>query len=114
MNQRGMDTVVPGHRLSMAEGEYADIDTYLGELGHSMATQGQQNPIILARQPDQTFWIAEGNHRLAAAMRAGLPTVRVTRGGDFRENQRSEEIESSASVRGPSENPVARAPKPGR
>ena len=76
---------------------YTDID----KLGQSMRSEGQQEPIILSKQPDDTFWVAEGNHRIAAALRHDIGTLKVTRGGDYAQLQRGEGIESTASRLGP-------------
>jgi hypothetical protein len=45
--------------------------------------------------------MAEGNHRLAAAERYGLETVKVQRGATYEEQMRGSGIPSTASRRGP-------------
>ena len=82
MNQRGMDAMVPGHRLNMSEDQFADTDAYFSELAHSMVTHGQQQPLMLHRQPSGIYWLGEGNNRLAAARRHGIGELRVKRGQD--------------------------------
>ena len=109
INQRGLDAMVPGHRVNLAEGQFADIDTYFSELAHSMKTHGQKEPMILSKQPDDTYWLSEGNHRLAAAQRHGIPTVRVQRGPTLRENERFAGIDATMSVRGPTAAPIERS-----
>ena len=89
-NARGMDALVPGHRTNLGKGERLSDSDYLDELGYSMRTQGQRDPIEIHKQPDGSWWIGEGNHRLAAAMREGLPTVKVKRGHDMVTMNRSQ------------------------
>jgi len=86
LNARGMEAMVPGHRLGAGKG--ATGDEFLDELAYSMSTKGQQQPIELRKQPDGTWWIGEGNHRVAAANRSGMPSLKVTRGPDLREMER--------------------------
>jgi len=109
MNQRGMDAMVPGHRLNLSPGQFADADTYFAELAHSMTTHGQKEPMILAKQSDDTFWLSEGNHRLTAALRHDIPTVRVRRGPTMNTVERFAGVDATMSVRGPTEAPIERS-----
>lgn len=80
-NQEVMDRIAPGNRLKLGEGERATGDQYLDELSHSMATRGQKDPALLQKQSDGSWRLSEGNHRFAAAERAGLP-ISVRREAD--------------------------------
>lgn len=47
-------------------------DEYIEGIANSMKAHGQQHPGILISE-EGGFWLGEGNHRLAAARRHGLP-----------------------------------------
>ena len=99
-NQEVMNRAVPGNRLKLDEGEHATGDQYLDELSHSMATNGQKDPALLRKQSDGSWWLGEGNHRFAAAERAGLP-ISVKRGTDVTG-------EPWRSTNGPDNEPLSR------
>ena len=101
-NQEVMDRIAPGNRLKLDKGESATGDQYLDELGHSMATHGQKDPAVLIKQSDGSWWLGEGNHRFAAAERAGLPiSVR-------READQSASYEPWRRTNGPDNEPLSR------
>ena len=82
-----MDDFVPDHGMDL---KYKDLDpfeaqrsgepttsidgdTYIDAIANSMRARGQLGAGILRKQEEGGFWLAEGNHRLAAARRAELP-----------------------------------------
>ena len=100
-NQRGLDAWVPEMGRILAEGERIGGDEWIDMLGQSILTEGQREPIILSRQPDGTYWVGEGNHRLAAMERAGIETVKLKRGADYRSQMRGEGTKSTTARLGP-------------
>lgn len=77
-----MDEFIPGHGKELVGGPDHTMsqDDYIDALANSMRTHGQLEPGWLMDEPEakykrwgSDFWLGEGNHRLAAARRAGMP-----------------------------------------
>lgn len=79
---------VPIPHESLMEGEWAKEHVseyaqhggsagYVQHLAQSMKTSGQQEAVELRANGDGTYDIWDGNHRVAAAHAAGLPSVRA-------------------------------------